>query len=308
MPLDPHIKRLLRTLSVAGTVADPGITQRRDAFRGLMRLSEIGSQVGAIEQRDLAGGVTIRLYAPRNADSGRLPALVYFHGGGFICGDLDTHDPFCRTLCEVTESRIVSVLYRQPPEHRFPAALDDALAAAGWVIDHAEEIAVDPTRIGIAGDSAGGTLAAAVCSHVARTRPGVLALQLLLCPILEANADTVSRREMGQGYLVETRGLAEEMAHYLPPGTDPLHPDISPLRQPELRHLPPTVIHTAEFDPLKDEGAAYAERLRQAGVDVRYTCHPGMVHLFYAFGRVVPYARQAHRQIGAEVVERLGAA
>jgi acetyl esterase len=315
MPVDPAIARLLRTLALAaphdGGFADaapplpapPLPAQRRAAFRGLMQLSETGSRVAATEDRTVpgpGGPLAVRLYAPPDEAAGPRPGVVFLHGGGYVSGDLETHDPLCRALCAASGCRLVAVDYRLAPEHPFPAAVEDAHAATLWVLDHAAALGLDGTRIGIAGDSAGATLAAAVCRRLVRTRPGALALQVLLCPILDWVAETDSRRAFARGYLLDSDVLARELADYLA-GQDAADPEVSPLRAPDLHGHPQTHIHTAEYDPLRDEGDAYADKLRRAGVAVRHTCHPGMVHLFYGFGRVVPYARTALAQIGGEI-------
>lgn len=305
MTLDPHVRRLVSALAVGRPNASvpPSLQQRRDAFAALMRFSEIGTQVGRAEDRMLpgpAGTLGVRVYTPAGAISERLPGLVFLHGGGFVCGSLATHDPFCRTLCAETGCRLIAVDYRLAPEHVFPAALADACAATQWVLDHADDLMVDPARVAIAGDSAGATLAAVVCQMMAQEPRGRLAAQLLLCPILDWAADTPSRRAFAHGYLLDTVAMAQELACYLPAGQDPAQPHVSPLRA-NLRGLPPAFLHTAEFDPLRDEGQDYADRLRLAGVAVDHTRHAGMVHLFYALGSVVPYAHEMMRQVGAQI-------
>ncbi|MEO6748843.1 MAG: alpha/beta hydrolase, partial [Casimicrobiaceae bacterium] len=216
MPLDPHIKRLLGTLSLA-EARDPaatGLWHRRDAFRALMRLSETGCRVSHVEDRLVPGPdcpVPVRVYTPPDALRDRLSGLIYLHGGGFVCGDLDTHDALCRSLCAATGCRLIAIDYRLAPEHRFPAAIDDAHAATVWIIDHAGELGLDPARIAIAGDSAGATLAAVVCQRLAATHPGGLALQVLLCPILDWAADTPSRRDFARGYLLDRDVMAREL-------------------------------------------------------------------------------------------------
>lgn len=313
MSLDPHVRRLIDMLALAQgrDAADDDVLRRREAFRGLMRLSETGSRVESVEDRAVpgpAGPLAIRIYTPLHASRDAMPGLVFLHGGGLVCGDLDTHDALCRSLCDATGCRLIAVDYRLAPEHRFPAAVQDAQAATVWIVEHADELGLDARRIAIAGDSAGATLAAVVCQHVARTHGGALALQLLLCPILDWAGETVSRRDFARGYLLDGDAMARELANYLPAGCDARHPHVSPLHAADLGGQPPAYIHTAGFDPLRDEGHAYAERLRAAGVEVHHTCHDGMVHLFYGFGRAVPYARAAHRQIGAEVRAALGLA
>lgn len=306
MPLDPHLRRLLDALSMGETRdwTAVDVRQRREAFRGLMQLSETGSRVAAIEDRMIpapTGLVAIRVYTPLNAALESLPGLVYLHGGGLVCGNLDTHDALCRTLCAETGCRLIAVDYRLAPEHPFPAAVQDAHAATIWVSEHADRLGLDPARIAIAGDSAGATLVAVVCQLVTKNRPASLALQLLLCPVLDWALEGASQREFGQGYLLDNHTMAQELAWYLPAGHDPKHPHVSPLRATDVGGQPPTHIHTAEYDPLREDGRAYAEKLRSAGVEVDHTCHDGMIHLFYGLGRVVPYARAVHRQIGADI-------
>jgi acetyl esterase len=301
VPLDPRARRLLDALSL-GQARPAGVAARRQAFRSLMRLADTGVQIAATEDRVLPGSLPIRLYTPPpQAVPGRLPGLVFLHGGGFVCGDLDTHDALCRTLCADTGCRVIAVDYRLAPEHPYPAAVQDAHAATLWVIEHAAALGLDPARIAIAGESAGATLAAVVCQRVAKTHPGALALQLLLCPILDWAAGPASRWDAAESSLLNSEMIAQDLACYLPVGQDASDPQVSPLRAPSLGDQPPTHIHTAECDPLRDEGTAYADKLQLAGVEVRHTCHDGMVHLFYGLGRAIPAARAALGQIGAEI-------
>jgi len=306
MPLDPHIKRILDMLAAAGGADASRLTlsERRHAFGKLMSLSESNVAVGHVENRALPGpdGPSgVRIYTPIDARSDRLPGLVYFHGGGLVAGSLDTHEGVCRALANATGCRLVSVDYRLAPEHKFPAAIMDGYVATLWVVEHAAELRIDRDRIAVGGDSAGGALAAIVC-QLARHAQGVrLAAQLLLCPITDFAADTESRRAFAEGYLLHKATLDEDVEHYVPAGLNPADPRVSPLRALDFSGLPPAYIHTAEFDPVRDEARAYADRLAQAGVEVSYTCHPGMTHLFYAMASVVPYARNAMKQIGAEI-------
>jgi acetyl esterase/lipase len=234
------------------------------------------------------------------------PALIYFHGGGLVAGSLDTHDPICRSLSNASGCMLLSVDYRLAPEYPFPAAIADGCHATEWVVRHAEELGIDPARIGVCGDSAGATLAAVVCQAVAAGGRGRLALQFLLCPIMDFCASTDSRRDYAAGYLVDQATLDHDLKYYLGADGDPMHPRVSPLRAAEVTNLPPTCIHTAEFDPLRDEGAAYAERLREAGVKTTYRCHSGMIHLFYGMGGLIPYVATAYRQMGTDIRSMLG--
>lgn len=227
------------------------------------------------------------------------------HGGGLVAGSIATHDAIARALANAGACRVVSLEYRLAPEHRFPAALEDSLAAIQHLAANAAEFEIDPTRLGVCGDSAGGTLAAGACQALTSSGGPRLALQLLLCPILDYSRKTQSRREFAAGYLVDEETLDHDLLYYLPAGTDPADPRISPLRALDLRGLPRTIIHTAQFDPLRDEGRDYGERLREAGVPVSTICHPGMIHLFYGLGKVIPYARTAMDRIGAGIREAL---
>ena len=280
------------------------VGERRQAFRNLMKFSEQGVPIGRVEDRSLPGpegAIGIRIYTPARTSSDRLPGLVYFHGGGLVAGSLDTHDAICRALANDSGCRVIAVDYRLAPEHPFPAAVMDARAAISWIIENARELGLDRERIGIGGDSAGGTLAAVGC-QIAREMPGVeLAFQLLLCPIMDYAGKTESRRAFSRGYLIDESTMDQDIECYVPAGVDVADPKISPLRSADFRGLPPAYIHTAEFDPLRDEGEAYANGLRCAGVEVELTCHPGMTHLFYGMAGLIPYARGAMRAIGAQI-------
>lgn len=271
----------------------------------LMKLAGPAAAVAGIEDRTLQGpdgqALAVRIYTPEGASAPQTAGLVYFHGGGLVAGTMETHDCIARALANAGACRVVSVDYRLAPEHPFPAALDDALAAVTHIGMHAADFGIDASRLGICGDSAGGTLAAATAQALVRIRSPRLALQLLICPILDYSRQSASRREFASGYLVDQATLDHDLLHYAPQGTDPADPRISPLRAEDLRGLPRTLIHTAEFDPLRDEALDYGERLTQAHSLVSYTCHPGMIHLFYGLGAVIPYARTAFEQIGGEI-------
>jgi acetyl esterase len=226
--------------------------------------------------------------------------MIFFHGGGLVAGSLDSHDAICRSLALAGGCRVLSVDYRLAPEHRFPAAAQDAYSAAKNIVERSQEFGLDPKRIGISGDSAGATLAAGVCQRFA-SEGFSLALQLLLCPITDYGAESPSRREFGEGFLLERATLAQDLELFLPAGMDPSDASISPLRAAPLTGIAPTCIHTAEFDPVRDEGESYSERLRMAGVPTIYRCHPGMIHLFYGLGALIPYAATAWEIIGQDI-------
>jgi len=307
MPLDPRAKRFLDTLAASGAASTLALTveQRRRSLAQLLSFAGPLPTVGGVEERTFprpAGSLRVRIYAPAGVGAHEvLPGLVYFHGGGLVAGSLETHDGIGRALAAASRCRLLSVDYRLAPEHSFPAAIDDGVAATWWVATHAAELGLDPDRLGVCGDSAGATLAAVVCQSAAALGQPRLACQFLLCPIMDYAAESDSRRSLAQGYLIDRATLEHDLRHYLGPEADRADPRVSPLRAPGVMNLPPTVIHTAEFDPLRDEGAAYAERLRAAGVKITYRCHPGMIHLFYGLGALIPYAGAAFGLMGADV-------
>lgn len=312
MPLDPRAKRFLDRLAALNppSVLSLTVSERRNGLRQMLSFSGPGLPIGRIAERTLDGPdgkpLVLRIYTPAGVDERPLSALVYFHGGGLVAGTLDTHDPICRSLSNATGCVIVSVDYRLAPEYPFPAAIADGYHATVWIVAHAWELGIDPARIGVCGDSAGATLAAVVCQSVAASGEARLALQFLLCPIMDFCAETDSRREYGAGYLVDQATLDHDLKHYLGADGNPAHPRVSPLRAPDVSDLPPTCIHTAEFDPLRDEGAAYAQRLQGAGVRTTYRCHSGMIHLFYGMGALIPYATTAYQLIGTDIRSMLG--
>ena len=308
MPLDARAKRFLDTLAAMSPPSALSFTvgERRNALARLLSFCGPVPAVGAITEFTLpgpAGPLEVRPYTPAEAapQEERLPGLIYFHGGGLVAGTLDTHDPICRFLSNASGCRILSMAYRLGPEHRFPAAVEDGCSATVWVAERAAELGIDRARLGIAGDSAGATLAAVVCQELHATGRLHLAFQFLLCPIMDFAAESESRRSFATGYLVDRDTLEHDLKHYLGPGADRADPRVSPLRAPDLQHLPPTAVHTAEFDPLRDEGQAYAARLREAGVQTIYRCHPGMIHLFYGMGGVIGYAGAAYGFMGADI-------
>jgi acetyl esterase len=249
----------------------------------------------------------VRIYAPAGHEresvgaTACLGGLIYFHGGGLIAGDLETHDAICRALTNASGCRLASVNYRLAPEHPFPAAIEDALTAARWVADHARALLMDPGRIAIGGDSAGAALAAVTCQVLKSSSQIRPALQFLLCPILDFGMEGESWRRYGTGYLLEQDMFEHDLNCYLGERADRVDPHISPLRWPDLSDSPISCIHTAEFDPLRAQAEAFADRLRAAGVPVTYRCHAGMIHQFYGMKSVIPYAGEAVKQMGADI-------
>ncbi len=305
MALDPRVKRFLDAFAAGNParVGERSIAQRRAALAELMSLAgypQAGTSTSdrtlELPRRELAA----RIVSPADAGAAALPGLIYFHGGGLVAGSIETHTPIARALARAAGCRIVLVNYRLAPEHRFPAAVDDAVDSVHAIGDAAAAFGIDRERLGVCGDSAGATLAAAACEAAARAGSAP-ALQVLLCPILDHGAQTESRRLFASGYMLDAETLEHDLIHYLPAGADKTDPRISPLRATSLAGLPRTIVHTAEYDPLRDEGRMYFDRLTRANRGLSYTCHPGMIHLFYGLGAVIPYARTAIEQIGGEI-------
>ncbi|WP_207369128.1 alpha/beta hydrolase [Heyndrickxia faecalis] len=235
--------------------------------------------------------IAVRIYTPEG--EGPFPVLVYYHGGGWVIGNLETVDVPCRMLANRAGCIVVSVDYRLAPEHKFPTAAEDAYAAVQWVAEHAVEIGADPGRIAVGGDSAGGNLAAVV-SLMAREQGGPsLAYQMLFYPVTNHSYDTDSYRENAEGYFLTKNTMIWFWNHYLRDEMDGQHPYASPLLAEDLSGLPPALVITAGFDPLRDEGEAYAERLKAAGVPVEATRYDGMIHGFIWMPGVLAASRDA---------------
>ena len=235
----------------------------------------------------------MRIYAPLGRGDAPAPTLLYFHGGGWISGGPDSHDAICATLAARGDCRVIAVDYRLAPEHRFPAALEDGAAALGAIAANPRRFGVDLDRLGIAGDSAGANLAVVL----AREAPTPLALQLLLCPVMDPLGRTPSRAALASGWLIEEATMARYWDFYSVPGLSPDDPRVAPLSGGDFASLPPAFVHVAEFDPLRDEGEAYAAALTQAGVRAELIVHAGLIHHFYGLGGVVPAAQAAFARV-----------
>jgi acetyl esterase len=311
VPLDSFAKRLLGMIAAAGMADVTPMTplQMRDGFRRLAQTLDIKNvPIAAVANGEWpgpCGPLPYRIYRPLPVAAGPLPALIFFHGGGGIFGSIDTHDGLCRVLSAESGCVVISVGCRQAPEHKFPAAVEDSYAATLWIFAQAVELGLDPRRIAVGGDSAGGGLAAVVCQTAAKSHGPRLALQLLFCPVMDLAAESPSRQAFAQGYFLDKTTIDWMIRHYCAPGTDLADPRLSPLRAKDFSGLPPTHIHTAEFDPLRDEGEAYADRLRRASVATRYTCHAGMIHHFYGMAGAIPAARSALNDAAAAMRDAL---
>jgi len=241
-----------------------------------------------------AGPIGLRLYRPLGSwPVQRLGVLVYFHGGGWVIGDLDTHDTLCRELANGSGCAVVSVDYRMGPEHRFPGAVDDCIAATHWVRDNADRLGVDPARLAVGGDSAGGNLAAVVSIAARNAGQPAIRFQLLIYPATDMRRQHPSHTTNGQGYLLTSDTMAYFHDHYIDDARHDLDWRASPLLCEDLSQLPPALVLTVGYDPLRDEGIDYAQRLSQAGVRCTLASFERQIHGFITMGRVIDEARSA---------------
>jgi acetyl esterase len=304
--LDPDVRRLLEILEAEGGAPMETMSAaeaRRVSFDTHGRFTGEREPVASVEDIRVpgpVGDIPLRVYRPAAASPA--PGMVFFHGGGWVLCNLETHDTICRAIARRAGAVVVSVDYRLAPEHKFPAALDDSYAAFSWVACNAESLGIDPGRLSVGGDSAGGNLAAAVCLRARDERGPAAALQALVYPVLDLSSiDTPSYVEFADCHRLTRSLMAWFRDHYLARQEDAAHPYASPLLAAHHRGLPPALIVAAECDPLRDEGAAYAARLENAGVPVTYTCYKGMIHPFFSMSGVIPQAYEAFDEVAAAV-------
>ncbi|MGH6956702.1 MAG: alpha/beta hydrolase [Caulobacteraceae bacterium] len=313
MSLDPHFQAMLEAQAREAPADAPPLTQVppdmvRAGYRMQRTAQNLASQPPGVTARDLqvggaAGLRPARLYTPAGAAT---PSglVVYFHGGGFVIGDLETHDAHCRRLAHHSGQRVMAVDYRLAPENPFPAGHDDALAATRWAFDHAAELGADPARIGVGGDSAGGNLAASVALDLRADPVRRLRLQLLLYPALWPELETRSRRDR-DGPVLSKAAMNWFEASLAFAGHPQAH-RAAPARAKDLSGLPPAYVATAGFDPLEDEGRDYALALAAAGVEADHRNYPALVHDFYIMGDVSPAVPEAAKEAGAAIRAALG--
>jgi acetyl esterase len=294
MTPDPQMQAILDQMKAAGwrPTHTLSVAEARKAFTSRIAA---GTPVARTQDRAIpgpAGDIPVRIHWP--AGAGPFPALVFFHGGGWVVGNLDTHDVTCRSLTNLARSVTVSVDYRLAPEHKFPAAVEDAYAATCWVVDHAPELGVDPGRVAVGGASAGGNLATVV-ALIAIERGGPrLVFQLLIYPVTDAALDTPSAREIvSDDYPLNRADMEWFWNHYLRDDADRRHPQASPARAKSLAGLPAALVITAEIDPLCDEGERYAAALAQAGVTASFTRYQGVTHGFVGMEAMLDKGRAA---------------
>ena len=311
MPLDPQVKAFLDQASAMPRpkMWDMPLSMSRQAFSQTMQMmGPHDVPVGKIQNITIpgpAGNIRARVYDPVAAGGESLPAMVFFHGGGFVVGDLDTHDGLCRLIAHEGGFVVVAVDYRLAPENKWPAPLDDAIAATRWIFANASSLGIDAGRIAIGGDSAGGHLAACVTQGVKAHGGLKLAFQLLLFPGTEFTTDTGSMNRYAVGYLMEKQTIEWFYSQVLPEGADRLSPKISPLLARDFSGLPPAYIMLGGYDPLHDEGLAYAEKLKAAGVKVIVADYTDMVHCFIYLQSVLPQAHDAMAKAAEAVAEAL---
>jgi acetyl esterase len=303
MPLESDLAPLLQVIEAGTPMSDLSPTAARDAFRKLtidFRPPGFLPEVGSVEETKVVGGdgpLPARVYRPLGEERPR-PTVVLLHGGGWVIGDLDTHAPMAQAICAGADAVVVAVDYRLAPEARFPAAALDAVAAVADVRDRLEEFGGNGV-LAVAGDSAGGNLSAVAAQHV----PGIAA-QLLIYPATDVPGDYASRSENATGYFLDEPTMTWFMTQYLADDTDLLDPRLSPLRG-DLAGQPPAVVVTAEFDPLRDEGVAYADALAAAGVPVQQHTYAGLIHGFFDMGPWSPACQRAIDETIARFAELL---
>jgi acetyl esterase len=309
MAVDPQMQRVLERIAKAAL--PQFYTVSADEARRLYRESRaaLGPPPPEVaEVRDLAasgpaGPIPVRLYRGLGAAAGApQPALVFFHGGGWTIGDLDTHDVVCRTLANKAHCAVIAVDYRMGPEHKFPAAVEDCIAATRWVAEQGTALGVDAARIAVGGDSAGGNLAAVAAITLRDAGGPPLVFQALVYPATDQRMDTATHARFSDGYLLTRNNMLWFRGNYLNPGD---YDDwrASPIRAADLAHLPPAHIITAGYDPLLDEGRAYSDRLVAAGVPVLYECFEGMTHGFLTMGGVVAASNHALYRLGQSLAQ-----
>ncbi len=312
MPLDAQAEDFLRRLAAANLPSFETTTVAELRSQMDMSTHFLGElpRVAKIEDRKIpgpAGLLRVRIIKPETAGQGSLPVVVYFHGGGWVLGNIESHEGICRAVANAGGVIVVAVDYRLAPEHRFPSAAEDAYAATSWAAEHAAEFGGDPRRIAVAGDSAGGNLAAVTCLMALDRGKPSLKFQALLYPITNDDINNESYKAYADGFFLTRTEMAWYWEHYVAKPEDRGHPHASPSQAADLRGLPPALVITAEFDVLRDEGEAYAHQLQAAGVAVKLHRYDGMIHGFIRRYPFFDQGRAAIAEIGRELSTALAA-
>jgi acetyl esterase/lipase len=306
MTLDPQVKMLLEGMAAAGgtPISEMSPVEARAMYEAMKDPLEV--PIGKVDDQLIpgpGGDIAARLYTPVAGGGGALPVLVYFHGGGWVIGNLETHDALCRTLANESGCKVMAVDYRMAPEHKCPAAAEDAYAAVQWVERHGASVGIDVNAIGVGGDSAGGNLAAVVCQLAIERKGPTIRHQLLLYPVTDTDTNTGSYQSFGEGFFLEKATMEWFLDHYAGDVFDRTSPVIAPLRAKSLKRLPKAYVVTAGHDVLRDEGKAYADAMGAAGVDVTYIDYPEMIHGFFNLQAMVeasqPAVVKAAKAVGA---------
>ena len=306
MPLDSDTKNMLDMLQQMGIPDFADMTPEQARAMSLSAPPAEPTAVASSTDQVLptgVGNVPVRIYRPENPDGA---ALMYFHGGGWVVGSLESHDETCRELCSRAGITVISVDYRLAPETIYPGAVDDCFAATAYIAEHASDFGIDPQRIAVGGDSAGGNLAAAVALQARDSGGPTIAFQLLIYPVTDANFERPSCIDNAEGYFLTTRAMRWFWDHYVPDEALRKEPLASPLQASSLANLPAALVLTAEYDPLRDEGEAFAAALNAAGNQVTHTRYDGLVHGFFGMQQTVAAARPAMQQACSALTDALG--
>tara|TARA_Y100001960_G_scaffold293198_1_gene336016 strand:+ start:3747 stop:4691 length:945 start_codon:yes stop_codon:yes gene_type:complete len=310
--LHPQAKALIEAAQAANLTPwhKISVEEARAAFRD-QRDAAQGKPpgVGQVINRMLSVAdryIPVRIYRPEGAESEKLPIYVHFHGGGWVLGDLDSHDILCRSICIQSEALVISVDYRLAPEYVFPSALDDAWDSVCWIVNNGDELNADTSRIAIGGDSAGGALAATVCRRARDKGATKICFQVLVYPVTDMTLSHPSMIEMGEGYNLTHDIMMWFRSLYLPDSNRWTDPDASPIHADDLTGLPSALVIAAGFDPLRDEAKAYADALRTAGVTVEYVCYDSMIHGFLNMPAILDDGRAATTHVAAAIKAAIG--
>ena len=309
MPVNPQVQMLLDAIAASGAPPTHEQTPEvaREMYRAMAAIEE-RVEVAGVEDRTVPGphgDVPVRIYTPAEAQGAGRGVLVWIHGGGWVIGDVEASDPTTRLLAQGSGCVVVSVDYRLSPEHRAPVALDDCWATLQWVVANAAELGVDAGRVAVGGDSAGGNLAALMTQRARAEGGPAIAFQLLVYPVTDLTRSHASYEDNGEGYMLTRDLMGWFIDHHLGDDIDPKDPRVSPLHADSVDGLPPAMVITAEYDPLRDEGEAYAQRLREAGVAVEAIRYDGQIHGFYAMATMNADGRAAVDRSAAALREVL---